>query len=690
MKTIPFRKILCKLLILFFLPISTWSQTPTEEQILESIEKGVPWLASQQTTYGWWGTTEQIAYTGFALTKLCDYAVERGFSPFDEDYTYHLNVEKGFDYIFSKVVTYGSGRGLCATPTGLPNNYGHEVYNAAIALMALSVSQSPDRVIVSGNALVNGKTFKAVQDEMVTYFAWVQTLTNGGWGYRPNYATSDNSHTGYVTLALKYAEINGSVIPASLKTTLSGWIDYIQDDATGGSGYNIPTQWRNKLKTGNLLTEQAFVGYPLADPRVQAAVNFIETTWTKSDGGDYDYGIGDPQTMFCLMKGFESFGIDLVYPAGVETNWFDVFTAHLLATQQPAGNWGDDVGGWDNAFLNTCWALFVLEKIVPNAPPVAVCQNLELTADENCQATASAEDVNNGSSDPEGDEITLQLSPEGPFGLGETSVVLTVTDEDGATSSCMATITVVDKTPPVIIASNDPIELLPMKNHTYELFELDDFGISVSDNCSELGIDDVKISKVTSDEVEDAQGGGDGNTLNDMVISDGCQSVQLRWERAADLTGRVYTIHFTVVDESGNTATTSVKVLVPHDNSGKPVIDEGPVYVVTGDCNGVPEQNSGLKAARIIPVSPDGYELYNYPNPFNTSTTIHFALPFESDVSLKVYNSLGQELQTLVSRKYLPGSYSVVFSMPSDSPGLYFYTLTTPDFSLTRKMMSVK
>ena len=91
-----------------------------------------------------------------------------------------------------------------------------------------------------------------------------------------------------------------------------------------------------------------------------------------------------------------------------------------------------------------------------NRAPIAVCQNLTRSAGSTCTATVSASEVNNGSSDPDGDSITFSLSPAGPYALGATTVTLTVTDHPSSpdrpskSSTCTATITVNDTTPPTV------------------------------------------------------------------------------------------------------------------------------------------------------------------------------------------------------------------------------------------------
>ena len=80
----------------------------------------------------------------------------------------------------------------------------------------------------------------------------------------------------------------------------------------------------------------------------------------------------------------------------------------------------------------------------------------------------------------------------------------------------------------------------------------------------------------------------------------------------------------------------------------------------------------------------------NYPNPFNPSTTITFSIPDEEFISLKVFNSLGEEVAELVNETKPAGNYSVSFDASELTSGIYFYKLNAGNFFQTRKMMLVK
>lgn len=80
----------------------------------------------------------------------------------------------------------------------------------------------------------------------------------------------------------------------------------------------------------------------------------------------------------------------------------------------------------------------------------------------------------------------------------------------------------------------------------------------------------------------------------------------------------------------------------------------------------------------------------NYPNPFNPGTRIAFSIPKSSFVSLKVFDILGNEIRTLVSGELHEGSYEVEFIGKDLPSGIYFYSITSGEFTQTRKMNLMK
>ena len=80
----------------------------------------------------------------------------------------------------------------------------------------------------------------------------------------------------------------------------------------------------------------------------------------------------------------------------------------------------------------------------------------------------------------------------------------------------------------------------------------------------------------------------------------------------------------------------------------------------------------------------------NYPNPFNPSTVISYQLPVSGNVTLKVYDTLGREVASLVNEEKLPGNYEVKFDGSNLSIGVYFYRLQSGTFSETKKFVLMK
>jgi hypothetical protein len=80
----------------------------------------------------------------------------------------------------------------------------------------------------------------------------------------------------------------------------------------------------------------------------------------------------------------------------------------------------------------------------------------------------------------------------------------------------------------------------------------------------------------------------------------------------------------------------------------------------------------------------------NYPNPFNPSTKIRYDIPQRSYVTLKVYDVLGNKIETLVNDEKQIGTYTIKFDASSLPSGIYLYQLQTPSFAQTKKMILLR
>ncbi len=80
----------------------------------------------------------------------------------------------------------------------------------------------------------------------------------------------------------------------------------------------------------------------------------------------------------------------------------------------------------------------------------------------------------------------------------------------------------------------------------------------------------------------------------------------------------------------------------------------------------------------------------NYPNPFNPNTTIKFYLSSSSEVSLEIFDMLGRQIAALVHEELGPGEHSVTWSASGYPSGIYFYHLSTDNYSATKRLVLLK
>ncbi len=151
------------------------------------------------------------------------------------------------------------------------------------------------------------------------------------------------------------------------------------------------------------------------------------------------------------------------------------------------------------------------------------------------------------------------------------------------TASRSVTINVLDTTAPTLTLKSKLTFWPP--DHMYRSITMSQMVQSVSDGCTNtLGIGNVVIEKVTSDEPDDVVGTADGITTNDILIAADCKSVQLRSERNETLNGRVYLITLRVKDASGNTTRKDFKVSVPISQNGTAAVQDATAQTKTSVC----------------------------------------------------------------------------------------------------------
>jgi hypothetical protein len=210
-----------------------------------------------------------------------------------------------------------------------------------------------------------------------------------------------------------------------------------------------------------------------------------------------------------------------------------------------------------------------LAGAIVNEPPTADAggtESVECTSAGGASVTLDA----TGSTDPDdnitlyvwrsgsrgGDEIGTDPIVQVPQALGGAATYfLKVIDAYGQADEDSTTVTVKDSTPPTISQISASPKSLSPPNHKMVPVTLT---VAASDQCS---TPTCKITSVSSN--ESTNGTGDGNTAADWQIT-GASTVNLRAERSGNGSGRTYTITVACTDGSGNTATKTTAVTVPH------------------------------------------------------------------------------------------------------------------------------
>jgi hypothetical protein len=139
----------------------------------------------------------------------------------------------------------------------------------------------------------------------------------------------------------------------------------------------------------------------------------------------------------------------------------------------------------------------------------------------------------------------------------------------------------------------------------------------------------------------------------------------------------------------------TLPVMINTDRGERVKVDLSGVQLIGQDGQNIPvvAKGDGSVALELIPMQ---YALYqNFPNPFNPVTEIQFDVPDVSVLDLVVYNLMGQQVRRLVNGEIQAGYHRVVWDGLNDrgepvSTGVYIYSLTSPSFHNTKKMVLLK
>lgn len=309
----------------------------------------------------------------------------------------------------------------------------------------------------------------------------------------------------------------------------------------GGSSEATKSMWLNMQVSGgvfSLLKESYVVESPPSNLPVDGA--FAVKVFSNGDAVLKHFGMHDPR----IVQG---------EPGYVGPTWRDTANFQLVV---PYFKSVEKVDLIESATGDVKLSVD-LSKYATALAPVALCKNLEVALDASGQATISAADVDDGSYARADGSVTLSID-KSQFtcaDIGQNSVILTATDEEGSPGACTAIVTVKDTTPPVIESSSATPNMLWPPNHKMTKITV---GATATDNCTPSPV--CAISNVSSD--EPVNGLGDGDMAPDWLIT-GAMTLNLRAERSGKGDGRVYTITLTCADGRGNSSNGTTSVAVP-------------------------------------------------------------------------------------------------------------------------------
>jgi hypothetical protein len=377
----------------------------------------------------------------------------------------------------------------------------------------------------------------------------------------------------------------------------------------------------------------------------------------------------------------------------------------------------------------------VIVNVIDDLPPVMQCRNITISLDNTCEAVIVPSDLNDGSYDPCGLNLAINISVFNCNDVGDQEVIVTGTDPSGNFASCTATVTV-QLAPPEVICQEATLSLGTQNAITIDPFDLlqgdpqDYAGFTFAVDpgtlyCYDLGDHLVTLTatnpfgEVTTcattvhlfgpdadcDQVADqcdfCDGGddhidSDGDGIPDCADWDGWSSLLPEWQCGNNKVVVCHNDHEICINQNA---------VQDHLNHGDIL---GPCHAVFCEENSslssgnslVPENNwtesreweiqrAGRYVRDIADVA-DKLMLDNTPNPFYPLTTIRYYLPQREWINLVVLNQVGQPVVRLTRGEQEAGWHNITFDGSNAAEGVYFCRLLTRHQSLMKAMMLIR
>ncbi|MCY1077063.1 FG-GAP-like repeat-containing protein [Archangium lansingense] len=427
------------------------------------------------------------------------------------------------------------------------------------------------------------------------------TVASTSYGNAEVWAVVDDDGTGAGTIAECREDNNGASATGNLTCTTTPANEppvalcrdvTVSADAAclGGASVNNGSYDPDNGPSPLSISELPAASFPLGTHAV---------TLTASDGEASDQCVGhvtvvddskpavlcpEPQVLeTCSPAGapatFTAFAADNCGPASVSCSAASGST--FPVGQTPVSCTATDGSG------NTASCGFNVTVTGDTTPPVLSCPTAPVVVNACSESGSKAYFAVSATDNCGAVPVNCSHASGSEFPAGNTQVTCSAADAFGNASSCSFTVQVSGASPstPPTPGADLGMELWP-PNHKYVDVSLADCAAPATDACGKpLPLDKYgRILRVTSDEVEDANGNGDGRTCEDMVLVTGASSVQLRAEREGGGDGRIYTLHYAVTNDAGVSTQSSCRVYVPHDQSGRGAVDSGVKFCVGQGC----------------------------------------------------------------------------------------------------------